>query len=166
MIRTAILTVSDKGSSGERTDTSVQEIRTILDRGPFMEVDYQIVPDEQAMIRAKLRLWADGDDVDLILTSGGTGLALRDRTPEATREVLERDIPGMAELMRAEGVKHNPRAALSRGLCGTRRQTLIINLPGSPNGVKESLEAIVGIIPHAVDIIKGEEESAPQDWHQ
>ncbi|HEX7021423.1 MAG TPA: MogA/MoaB family molybdenum cofactor biosynthesis protein [Trueperaceae bacterium] len=166
MIRTAILTVSDRGASGERVDTSVQEIRTLLQKGPFAEVDYQVVPDEQAMIRSKLRVWADGEGVDLILTTGGTGLALRDRTPEATREVIERDIPGMAELMRLAGMKKNRKAALSRGVCGVRRSTLIVNLPGSPKGAHESLEAILGILPHAVDTITGQKKSAPEDWHQ
>lgn len=165
MIRVAILTVSDKGARGERTDTSVTEVRQLLTQGPFTEVDYQVVPDEQALIRAKLRLWADGDGVDLILTTGGTGLALRDRTPEATREVIEREVPGLAEWMRSVGMQHNPLAALSRSVCGVRRQTLIINLPGSPKGVRESLAAIIGILPHAVDTIT-DRRSAPEAWHQ
>ncbi|MDQ3457700.1 MAG: MogA/MoaB family molybdenum cofactor biosynthesis protein [Deinococcota bacterium] len=166
MIRTAILTVSDKGSRGERTDTSVGEIRALLESGPFAERDYHIVPDEQAMIRAKLRLWADGGHIDLILTTGGTGLALRDRTPEATREVLEREVPGLAELMRFAGVQKNPKAALSRAVCGVRGKTLIVNLPGSPKGARESLEAILSVLPHAVDTITGELREAPEDWHQ
>jgi molybdenum cofactor synthesis domain-containing protein len=166
MIRVAILTVSDKGARGEREDTSVAEVRQLLKQGPFTEVDYQVVPDEQAIIRAKLRLWADGDGVDLILTTGGTGLALRDRTPEATREVIEREVPGLAERMRAVGMQHNPLAALSRAVCGVRRQTLIVNLPGSPKGVRESLAAILSILPHAIDTITGERRSAPEVWHQ
>jgi len=165
MIRVAILTVSDKGARGERIDTSVAEVRQLLQQGPFAEVDYQVVPDEQALIRAKLRIWADGEGVDLILTSGGTGLALRDRTPEATREVIEREVPGLAERMRYVGMQHNLLAALSRGVCGVRRQTLIVNLPGSPKGARESLEAILGILPHAVDTITGG-RSAPEAWHQ
>lgn len=165
MIRTAILTVSDRGAAGERVDTSVAEIRAILTQGPYTEVDYQVVPDEQAMIRSKLRLWSEAGEVDLILTTGGTGLALRDRTPEATREVIERDIPGLAELMRLAGIRNNPKAALSRGLCGVRRQTLIVNLPGSPKGAQESLQAIVAVLPHAIDTIKGEERLAPEDRH-
>ena len=165
MVRTAILTVSDRGAAGEREDTSVQEIRRLLQGGPFVEVDYQVVPDEQAMIRAKLRLWCDQNTVDLVLTTGGTGLALRDRTPEATREVIEREVPGLAELMRAHGVASNPLAALSRGLVGVRRRTLIVNLPGSARGAREALEAVVGVIPHAVDTILGERRSAPESWH-
>lgn len=165
MIRTAILTASDKGAKGERADTSALEIRKLLATGPFTEVDYQVVPDEQAVIRSKLRVWAESGDVDLILTTGGTGLALRDRTPDATLEVIERQVPGLSELMRLAGMQHNRKAALSRGVSGVRRQTLIINLPGSPKGAKESLEAVIGIVPHAVDLIKGEKQAAPQDWH-
>jgi molybdopterin adenylyltransferase len=165
MVRTAILTVSDKGARGERQDESVTAIREVLAQGPFTEVDYAIVPDEQAMIRSKLRLWADDGGIDLILTTGGTGLALRDRTPEATREVLEREVPGLSELMRLVGMQHNRKAALSRAVCGVRRQTLIVNLPGSPKGAKESLEAIISVLPHAVDIIRGEVRCAPQDAH-
>ncbi len=147
-------------------DTSVTEIRALLASGPFHEVDYQIVPDEQALIRAKLRLWADSGTVDLILTTGGTGLAPRDRTPEATREVIEREVPGLAELMRFSGVQKTRKAALSRGVCGVRQRTLIVNLPGSPKGAKESLEAVLDILPHAVDTITGERREAPEDWHQ
>ena len=165
MVRTAILTVSDRGAAGQREDTAVHEIRRLLQGGPFVEVDYQVLPDEQAMIRAKLRLWSDQDTVDLVLTTGGTGLALRDRTPEATREVIEREVPGLAELMRAHGALHNPKAALSRALVGVRRKTLIVNLPGSAKGAAQSLEAIIGILPHAVDTILGEKRSAPESWH-
>lgn len=166
MVRTAILTVSDKGARGERQDESVMAIREVLAKGPFTEVDYHILPDEQAMIRSKLRLWTDDGGIDLILTTGGTGLALRDRTPEATREVLEREVPGLSELMRLAGMQHNRKAALSRGVCGVRRQTLIVNLPGSPKGAKESLEAIVSVLPHAVDVIRGEASRAPHDAHR
>jgi molybdopterin adenylyltransferase len=162
----AILTVSDRGASGQRQDTTADEIRAALASGPFDEVDYQIVPDEQAMIRARLRLWSDGGAVDLILTTGGTGLAQRDRTPEATREVVEREIPGLSELMRLVGMQRTPLAALSRGICGVRGKTLIVNLPGSPKGARESLEAILGVLPHTVDTITGEKRAAPEDWHQ
>lgn len=165
MVRTAILTVSDRGAAGQREDTSVQEIRRLLQSGPFVEVDYQMVPDEPAMIRAKLRLWSDQDTVDLVLTTGGTGLAARDRTPEATREVIEREVPGLAELMRAHGAASNPLAALSRAVVGVRRKTLVVNLPGSPRGARESLEAIVKVLPHAIDTIVGEQRSGTESWH-
>lgn len=165
MIRTAILTVSDKGAAGERADTTVEEIRKLLAAGSFVEVDYQLVPDEQALIRARLRLWCDSDEVDLILTNGGTGLGLRDRTPEATRDVIEREIPGVAEAMRSRGARSNPLALLSRGMAGVRRNTLILNLPGSPAGARESLEAVQGVLGHAVDVVTGEQRTAPDQWH-
>lgn len=165
MIRTAILTVSDKGSSGERDDTTVHEVRALL-KDAFTEVDYKVVPDEPEGVRAQLMAWADEGKADLVVTTGGTGLAPRDRTPEATREVLDLEVPGLAELMRAEGVKKNPKAALSRGLVGVRGQTLIVNLPGSPKGASESLGAIIGILPHAIDTLRAEKRDAPEDWHQ
>ena len=165
MIRTAILTVSDKGATGERDDTTVDRVRSLLKDG-FTEVAYTLVPDEAENVQAQLKAWADSGEVDLILTTGGTGLAPRDRTPEATRGVLELEVPGLAEMMRAEGMKKNPKAALSRGLVGARKETLIVNLPGSPKGAEESLAAILAVLPHAVDTLKAEKENAPEDWHQ
>lgn len=165
MYRTAILTVSDEGAAGRREDTTVQALRDVLDDGPFVEVDYELVPDEQARIRAKLRLWSDADDVDLILTCGGTGLSRRDRTPEATREVIDRDVPGLAEWMRAEGARSTPLAVLSRGVAGTRRGTLIVNLPGNPRGASEALSALLPVLPHALDVIQGEGRGDPGAWH-
>ncbi len=165
MIRIAILTVSDKGAAGTRPDVSVDEIRKLLGER-FSETAYEIVPDELEQVRAQLTAWADSGEVDLILTTGGTGLAPRDRTPEATRTVLDFEVPGLAEVMRAEGVKKNPKAALSRGLVGARKETLIVNLPGSPKGAKESLEAVLGVLPHAIDTLKAEKQNAPEDWHQ
>ena len=165
MIRTAILTVSDSGAAGEREDTTVEEIRRVLAAGPFVEVDYQLGPDEQALIRARLRIWCDGDEVDLILTNGGTGLGLRDRTPEATHDVVEREIPGIGEAMRAKGAQHNPLALLSRAMAGVRRKTVIVNLPGSPAGARQSLEAIKDVLGHAVDLVRGSLGAAPEQWH-
>lgn len=165
MIRTAILTVSDKGAAGAREDTSVREIRALL-AGVFAETAYEVVADEPERVREQLEAWADSGDLDLILTSGGTGLSPRDRTPEATRAVLDFEVPGLAERMRAEGVKKNPKAALSRGLVGVRKETLIVNLPGSPKGARESLAAIIDVLPHAIDTLKGEQHNAPGDWHQ
>ena len=166
MVRTAILTVSDKGAAGQREDGSAQAIRQVLKNGPFVEVDYQVVPDEQALIRAKLRLWSDTDNVDLVLTTGGTGLSRKDRTPEATEEVIERRVPGLAEHIRAAGAASNKLAVLSRGVAGVRRSTLIVNLPGSPAGASQSLTSIIETLPHAVDVIRGEQTNAPQEWHE
>ena len=165
MIRTAILTVSDKGAAGERDDTTVTGVRALL-KDAFTEVAYKVVPDEPEQVRAHLMAWADDDRADLIVTTGGTGLAPRDRTPEATRAVLDFEVPGLAELMRAEGVKNNPKAALSRGLAGVRGRTLILNLPGSPKGAQESLAAVLELLPHALDTLRAEKREAPADWHQ
>jgi len=154
MITVAVLTLSDKGSKGEREDASGPMIREML-KGIDAEVRYyDILPDEKELIKEKLIEY--GKLVDLILTTGGTGLSPRDVTPEATIEVIERRIPGIAEAMRIEGLKKTRRAMLSRAVAGVRGKTLIINLPGSPKAVKENLEIILGVLPHAVEKIKGD----------
>jgi len=159
------LTVSDKGAAGARDDVSAGVVRELLG-DVFAESAYELVPDEPERIQAQLRAWADSGAVDLIVTTGGTGLSPRDRTPEATRAVLDFEVPGLAEVMRAEGVKKNPKAALSRGVVGARKGTLIVNLPGSPKGAGESLAAILGVLPHAIDTLRAEKRNAPEDWHQ
>lgn len=155
MFRVGILTVSDKGYRGEREDTTHLAIREALKEGPFQVVAYEIVPDEPPLIKKVIRLWADREGLDLILTNGGTGLAPRDKTPEATRELLDKEVPGLAELMRLKGLEKTPMAALSRGLAGVRGKSLILNLPGSPKGARESLEAVLPVLPHALSLITG-----------
>ncbi|MGQ9692997.1 MAG: MogA/MoaB family molybdenum cofactor biosynthesis protein [Thermaceae bacterium] len=155
MFRVGILTVSEEGSRGEREDTTHLAIREVLKKGPFEVVAYEIVPDEPPQIKKVLRIWADRERLDLILTNGGAGLAPRDQTPEATWEVLDREAPGLAELMRLEGLKKTPMAALSRATAGVRGKTLILNLPGSPKGAQESLEAVLPVLKHALNLVTG-----------
>jgi molybdopterin adenylyltransferase len=155
VIRAGILTVSDAGSRGEREDTSGAAIRELL-AGIGAEVArYEIVPDDAARIAATLRGWCDAGGIDLILSTGGTGLAARDVTPEATLQIAERFAPGIAEAMRAEGMRHTPKAMLSRAVAVVRGRTLIINLPGSEKGVRESLGAVLPVLPHAVELLQG-----------
>lgn len=157
-MRVGILTVSDKGSRGEREDTSGAAIRELIAAVAGRVTRYAVVPDEFDLIVERLRSWADaedGEEVDVILTTGGTGLAPRDVTPEATRAVIEREVPGLAELMRAEGLKNTRRAALSRAVAGTRGAKLILNLPGSPRGARESLDAVADLLPHVLELLRG-----------
>jgi len=147
--------VSDRSARGERADTTHEAIREVLARGPYEVVAYEVVPDEIAQIKRVLRLWADRDSLDVVLTNGGTGLTIRDHTPEATRDVVDREVPGLAELVRSEGIKKTPMAALSRGVAGVRGGTLIINLPGSPKGAGESAEILLKLLPHAVEQVTG-----------
>jgi molybdenum cofactor synthesis domain-containing protein len=149
-----ILTVSDKGSKGQRRDRSGEVIREMLPPGSVTE--YDIVPDEKSIIASRLAAWADGNKADVILTTGGTGLADRDVTPEATLSVIKCTVPGLAEAMRLKSLEKTPLAMLSRAVAGVRKRCLIINLPGSPKAVRECLEVVLPAIPHAVAVIKGE----------
>ena len=158
MIRAAILTISDGVSRGTREDRSGPKLRERAESLGWTVMGIEVIPDERDQIAARLKTLADSGEVSLILTTGGTGVALRDVTPEATRDVIDRDIPGMGEQMRAEGRKATPLAALSRGMAGTRGKVLIINLPGSPKGAVESLDAISKLVPHVVDLIEGRTE--------
>jgi molybdenum cofactor synthesis domain-containing protein len=154
--RAGILTISDQGAAGEREDTSGAVIRELLE-GIDATIDkYEIIPDEKRAISGRLRDWADAGGLDLIATTGGTGLGPRDVTPEATREVIDYEAPGMAEAMRAEGLKHTPMSMLSRAVTGVRGRTLIVNLPGSPKAVRENLSVILQVLPHALELLRGE----------
>jgi molybdopterin adenylyltransferase len=154
MITAAVLTLSDKGARGEREDTGGPLIAELVKRIGVTVKHYEIIPDDKALIKKKLIGYSKS--VDLILTTGGTGLAPRDVTPDATLEVIEREIPGIAEAMRAAGLVKTARAMLSRAVAGVRGEALIINLPGSPKAIKEGLEAVLEVIPHAVEKIKGD----------
>ncbi|GAB6926974.1 MogA/MoaB family molybdenum cofactor biosynthesis protein [Paenibacillus sp. JCM 10914] len=157
MWKTAILTASDKGSRGEREDTSAQVIRELVEEELGGEIiEYRIVPDEQDEIIAALIELTDYYQVDLVLTTGGTELAVRDVTPEATKRVIEREVPGIAEAMRATVMQKNRSAMLFRGICGVRGRTLVVNLPGSPKGVHENLAAVMDQLPEALLMVTGQ----------
>jgi len=156
MMTACVLTMSDRASSGKREDESGPVIREMLARAGVRVAHSEIVPDEKDLIKERLIEYSGR--VDIIITTGGTGLAPRDVTPEATREAIEREVPGLAEAMRAASLRKTPRGMLSRAVAGIRGKTLIINLPGSPKAVRENLEAVLEVIPHAVEKIKGSEE--------
>lgn len=161
MYRTGIIIMSDKGSRGEREDLSSQEIKRVLGEEYNVEF-YEIIPDERDMIIERLHYACDGLKLDLVLTSGGTGFAERDVTPEASLEVIEKLVPGIPEAMRLYGMQHTPRAMLTRAVAGIRGKTLIVNLPGSVKGVRESLEAIIPALPHGLDTLAGQSSECGQ----
>jgi molybdopterin adenylyltransferase len=155
-VRLALLTISDAGHRGERPDTSGDAIASWAAERGYTIAARQLVPDDTVAIAAALTVWADGDAADLILTTGGTGLTARDVTPEATRAVLDKEAPGIAEALRMAVYPQFPRAALSRGTAGVRARTLIVNLPGSTGGVRDGLAVLNDIVQHAVDLVRGE----------
>jgi molybdopterin adenylyltransferase len=154
-MRATILVLSDAASRGQRADLSGPAVRELLEARGWHVTTVEVLPDDLDSIRQKLETLTDTGDCDAVITSGGTGVGPRDVTPEATRAVMEKEILGLAELMRAEGVKKTRRAALSRGVVGVRRGKLIVNLPGSPRGARDSLESILDLLPHVVNLIQG-----------
>ena len=155
-MRVALLTISDAGARGERADVSGDAIVTWASERGYALVARALVPDDSVAIVRQLLAWCDADGADLVLTTGGTGLSPRDNTPEATRAVLDREAEGIAERLRVTCIDGFPRAALSRGVAGSRGRTLIVNLPGSPGGVRDALHALVPIVDHAVSIVRGD----------
>jgi len=155
-IRAGIITVSDKGSVGERNDLSGPEIRKLLESIAIKVSRYVIIPDEEKVIREQLIDAADNAGLDLVVTTGGTGVGPRDVTPDATLKVIDREIPGMAEAMRLKGLAVTPHAMISRAVAGIRGCTLILNLPGSPKAVREGLETVLPALRHAIEKMKGD----------
>jgi molybdopterin adenylyltransferase len=160
MINAAVLTISDSVSEGTRADRSGPAVRERLEQLGWRVAVVEVIADEPAEIARRLATLADGGQVAAIFTTGGTGVAPRDVTPEATRTVIDREIQGFGELMRARGREATPLAALSRSMAGTRGRVLIVNLPGSPKGAVESLDAIVELVPHVLDLLQGQTEHA------
>ena len=158
-IRFGILTLSDRSSRGERADASGPALANLIQAEGWLVVKQSILPDEESAIRGVLSSWADSGEMDVLLTTGGTGFSPRDVTPEATRAVVEREAPGLAEAMRAASLKVTPHAMLSRIVAGIRKKTLIINLPGSPKGAVENLQVVIPVLPHAVQLLKEDPSS-------
>ena len=162
-LKIAVITVSDKGYRGEREDRSGKYIVDYFKEKGWEVSDYAIVPDETDIIKEKLIDICDNEIANCIITTGGTGFSIRDVTPEASEEIIEKKVPGFSEMMRMEGQKKTPRAILSRGVSGIRKNTLIINLPGSMKGVKENLELIYRSLPHGIDILAGRDAECGQE---
>ncbi len=162
--KAAVITVSDSVHTGTRTDRSGPAVRERLEQLGWEVSVLECVPDEVSQIATRLATLADANRLSAIFTTGGTGVSLRDVTPEATRSILDREIPGLGELMRSKGGESTPLAALSRSLAGTRGKVLIVNLPGSPKGAVESLDAIVDLVPHVLELLSGntEHSAVPQ----
>jgi len=158
MIRVAILTLSDSGAAGRRTDLSGPAVAERCAAQGWQVSHQEMLPDDASAISQRLAELSGSGRCDVILTTGGTGIAARDVTPEATRAVLEKELPGLGELMRAEGLRHTRRAVLSRAVAGTRGRCLIVNLPGSPKGAVQSLDAILDLVPHIVELLQGRTE--------
>jgi molybdenum cofactor synthesis domain-containing protein len=156
MYRLAILTISTSGSRGEREDTGGQAIREKLPPPDYQEVQYEVVSDDADLIASRITQWADAGEVDLIVTTGGTGMGRRDVTPEAARQTMDREVPGMAEAMRAQTLQFTPMAMLSRSVVGIRKNTLIITLPGSPRGVGECLDVVLPVLAHSIELLQRE----------
>jgi molybdenum cofactor synthesis domain-containing protein len=163
MFKVAILTVSDRGSKGEREDSSGPLIQEMVKDLPAEVIHYEIIPDEGDKIIKSLKKSADSLKADLILTTGGTGLSPRDVTPDATLRVIDKEVPGFAEAMRAESLKKTPHAMISRAIVGIRGSSLIVNLPGSPKSVKENLAVILPALPHALSKLKGDPSECAQE---